>query len=274
MAKFLKGNELNSALGKIFENAEDKLYLISPYIKLHHRFSDELKRKVRNDNLKIIVVFGKNENDLSKSLMASDLDFFKQFPNIEIRYEKRLHAKFYANEKTQIISSMNLYDFSQNENIEIGVLTEYNPLGNIASKLLYDGEKSLDQDAWDYFNHVIENSQLLFKNEPEYDAGFMGFGKKFKAPKNIQDTISEHFSKSSTTSKGSVLKESTSKKEINMGYCIRTGEQIPFNTKKPFSIKGYKMWAKDKNENYSENFCHKTGKPSNGKTTFRNPILQ
>ena len=274
MAKFLKGNELNSALGKIFENAEEKLYFISPYIKLHHRYSDELKRKVSNDALKIIVVFGKNENDITKSLTASDLDFFKQFPNIEIRYEKRLHAKFYANEKTQIISSMNLYDFSQNENIEVGVLTEYNPLGNIASKLLYDGEKSLDQDAWDYFNHVIENSELLFKNEPDYETGILGFGKKFKGFKNIQDNISEHFSKGGLVSKGSQGKSTSTKKENEMGYCIRTGEQIPFNPDKPYTLKAYESWARYKNDDYPEKFCHRTGKPSNGKTSKNNPILK
>ncbi|MBN8693011.1 MAG: phospholipase D family protein [Bacteroidetes bacterium] len=168
MAKFLKGNELNTEVGKIFENAEQKLILISPYIKLHHRYADELKSKVKNDDLEIIIVFGKNEQDITKSLTAADLDFFKQFPKIEIRYEKRLHAKFYANESSQIITSMNLYDFSQDENIEVGVKTEYSLLSNFTSTVII-GEKNLDQDAWDYFGKVIENSELLFKNVPEYE---------------------------------------------------------------------------------------------------------
>jgi hypothetical protein len=48
MAKFLEGNELNSEIGKIFKNADYKLILISPYIKLHHRYADELKAKAYN----------------------------------------------------------------------------------------------------------------------------------------------------------------------------------------------------------------------------------
>ena len=56
MAKFLKGNELNTEIGRIFEYAEETLVLISPYIKLHHRYEEELKSKLNNDKLKIIVV--------------------------------------------------------------------------------------------------------------------------------------------------------------------------------------------------------------------------
>ena len=271
MAQFLKGNDLNAAIGKIFENAEDKLILISPYIKLHHRYTDELKFKVKNDKLEIVIVFGKNEKDITKSLTADDLNFFKQFPNIQIRYEKRLHAKFYANETTQILTSMNLYDYSQDENIEVGVKTEFNILSNIASQLI-SREMSVDQDAWLYFNKVIENSELLFENKPKYETTMLGLSKKYIDITNKVDKISEHFSKTYPT-KSVASKTSYSKSELVEGYCIRTAEKIPFNLEKPYSDKAYKSWAQYKNPNYKEKFCHKTGKPSDGKTSMANPIL-
>ncbi len=259
MAKFLHGNELNSEIGKVFENAEDTLILISPYIKLHHRYSDELKAKVENDKLQIRIVFGKNEKDLRKSLTLDDLNFFKQFPDIEIHYEKRLHAKFYANESTQVITSMNLYDFSQDQNIEVGVKTEYaSIIGNIASKLV-TGDAGIDTDAWNYFWKVIDNSELLFKNEPEYDSTMFGLSKKYKGYKTTVDKISGIFSQSAPL--------------IAEGFCIRTGEKIPFNEQRPYSEKAYKSWAQYKNPNYKEKFCHKTGAPSNGKTSMANPVL-
>lgn len=269
MAKFLKGNELNTQIGKIFENANDMLILISPYIKLHHRYADELKSKVDNEKLSITIVFGKNEKDLTKSMTLEDLNFFKQFPDIEIRYEKRLHAKFYANESTQIITSMNLYDFSQDENIEAGVMTEYTTLGNIASKIV-TGETNLDKDAWEYFNRVIDHSELLFKNTPEYESALLGLTKKYKGFKTEMDKISEHFSRTHApvkTASKIVVSESIE------GYCIRTGEKIPFNIQKPYSDKAYKSWAQYKNPNYKEKFCHKTGKASDGKTSMANPVL-
>lgn len=267
MAKFLKGNDLNTEIGKIFENAESKLMLISPYIKLHHRYADELKAKVINDKLEIIIVFGKNERDITKSLTNEDLAFFKQFPNIEIRYEKRLHAKFYANETTQILTSMNLYDYSQDENIEAGVKTNFNPLSNIAAKLIV-GEKTVDEDAWGYFKKVVEHSELLFKNEPEYESSWGGLTKRFKGIKNKIDKISEHFLNKPN--------QKTAYQKNNypeMGFCIRTGEQIPFNPQRPFSNRAFESWSKFKNENYPEKYCHKTGKLSNGNTSMANPIL-
>ena len=57
------------------------------------------------------------------------------------------------------------------------------------------------------------------------------------------------------------------------GYCIRTGEKIPYNLAKPFTNQAYRNWASFRNHSYPENYCHKTGKPSNGKTSMRNPIL-
>ncbi|MGK0309052.1 MAG: hypothetical protein ACI8RP_002020 [Urechidicola sp.] len=53
----------------------------------------------------------------------------------------------------------------------------------------------------------------------------------------------------------------------------RTGKSISFNPKKPYTLEAYKSWARFKNENCKEKFCHQTGKPSNGKTSFKNPIL-
>lgn len=59
----------------------------------------------------------------------------------------------------------------------------------------------------------------------------------------------------------------------NMGFCIRTGIRIPFDVNKPYSDDAYRSWARYKNPNYKEKFCHKTGKESHGKTSMNNPIL-
>jgi RNA polymerase-binding transcription factor DksA len=57
------------------------------------------------------------------------------------------------------------------------------------------------------------------------------------------------------------------------GYCIRTGVEIPFNPSKPMCADAYKKWAQFANPEYQENFCHKTGKLSYGKTSMKDPIL-
>lgn len=191
MAKFLKGNELNSELEKLFEKAEGQIVLISPYIKLHNRYASTLLTKKEDPYIEIIIVFGKNEDDLSKSMKEEDFNFFKEFPNIEIRYEKSLHAKYYANESSAILTSMNLYNFSQDNNIEAGVMTKNSIFKNITSN--FTGEESLDRSAWSYFYRVIEQSDLLFKKVPQFESTKLGLSKKYNSSKIEVDKLTDFF---------------------------------------------------------------------------------
>lgn len=243
---FLADNELNAELEKIIGYAKNKLILISPFIKLHDRLIASLRVKKNNPKLSVIVIFGKNENDLSKSINNEDIAFFKDFPNIEIRYEKRLHAKYYANEMEGILTSMNLYDFSLNNNIEAGILTK-------------------DRNASYYFDRVIEQSQLCYKRIPDFENNFLGLQKKYIGSRITVDTLTE--------TKHSSPPNYTYKKE-RTGYCIRTGVEIPFNIDKPMSLEAYRIWNEYGNADFPERYCHFTGEPSNGDTNFKAPILK
>lgn len=195
MAKFLTGNELNFELGKLLESAEGQIVLISPYIKLHERYASILKIKKDYPEIEIIIVFGKNEADISRSMKQEDFNFFKDFPNIEIRYEKRLHAKYYANENCAILTSMNLYDYSQDVNIEAGVMTKATLLGNITSNIITNvtGVDDFDSTAWSYFSIVIKQSELLFKKVPVYEKTMFGFAKKYISSETEVDKLTDFF---------------------------------------------------------------------------------
>ena len=231
--------------------------------------------------MEIIVVFGKNEDDLSKSMKKEDFDFFKEFPNIQIRYEKRLHAKYYASESIAILTSMNLYSFSQDNNIEAGVMTKTTLLGNITSVI---SEDSFDDQAWDYFGRVIEQSKLLFHKEPKFDKGKLGtgLGKKYLHSDIEIDLLSDFFenrTKYDSKKKKPVIIEDRidnvkKNKKVTKGYCIRTCVEIPFNVKKPLSNSAYKQWNKYGDSNYAEKFCHFSGEDSNGETSVNKPILK
>lgn len=223
MGKFLTGNELNSELEKIFERADEQIILISPYIKLHDRYASTLRTKKDNPKIKIIIVFGKNEEDLSKSMKQEDFNFFKEFPNIQIRYEKRLHAKYYSNESAAILTSMNLYNFSQDNNIEAGVMTKATLFGNLASNLMTNvtGEDSFDRTAWTYFSRVIEQSELLFKKVPEYESTMLGLSKKYKSSKTEIDKLTDFFVNRSKYEKNN---RKYNYEQKNAGFSQRTTE--------------------------------------------------
>jgi hypothetical protein len=59
-----------------------------------------------------------------------------------------------------------------------------------------------------------------------------------------------------------------------MGFCIRTGVQIPFNQKHPMCDKAFQSWEKFSNDEYPEKYCHFSGEQTNGETTFSRPILR
>ena len=266
MSHFITANDLNSALESIFEDAEEELIIISPYIKLHERFKSVLKTKLDNPDLSITVVFGKNESDLSRSMKKEDFDFFKQLPNIQIKHEKRLHAKLYANENNVLITSMNLYDYSQDTNIETGVLSKTNDK--------YVGGSSLG-----YFERVINQSVLLFDKVPFYDKGILGLTKKYEKSKIEYDVSTEFYNNSNFTETRNSKRERVNKvdkksDQKTIGYCIRTGVEIPFDTEKPLSINAYKSWKKFKNDEYAEKYCHFSGEPSNGETSVKKPVLK
>jgi hypothetical protein len=285
MAKFLTESDLNAALERIFRDARESLVIVSPYIRLHDRIKDLLKEIKDDPQIKITLLFGKNEADITKSFYIDDIRFFMEFPNIQIRHNKRLHAKFYANESQSLLTSLNLYDYSQNNNIEAGVLSEVS-LKNSALNMV-GGGSNLDNESIRYFLNVFERSELLFHREAQFKKAMLGITTSY------EDSIirANHLSgklepttqyrgqteqalgyASEAKSRNTQPKQSTP--AIQTGYCIRTGSTIPFNPQKPMSDEAYKNWSNFSNPDYPEKYCHYSGEPSNGETTFKKPILR
>ncbi len=267
MASFLTGSELNASIEKIFENANAQIIIISPYIKLHDRIKSVLKAKDEH-SIEIIIVFGKNEDDISKSITKEDFEFLREFPNISIFYEKRLHAKYYANESSAILTSMNLYSFSQNNNIEFGVLTKRSSLGNLIK------DDNLDKQAWEYFDRVIDQAELFFKRTPQYKNINFGFSTRYEESILERDLLSMKFNLNKAIKKQKGTSFTKPKKSLATGYCIRTGKEIPFNVEKPMCYEAYKEWSKYNNPDYPEKYCHFSGENSNGETSVKHPILR
>ena len=115
MAKFLNTSATNYFLEELIKDAKDRLILISPYLKLNDRMKELLADKNR---LKIDVrmVYGKSE------LQPQEISWLKELTYIRTSFCKNLHAKCYLNEELCIITSLNLYEFSQVNNNEMGIL--------------------------------------------------------------------------------------------------------------------------------------------------------
>lgn len=114
MAKFLNTSATNYYLEELIKSASDRLILISPYLKLNDRIKELLEDKNRL-KIDVRIVYGKSELKLDEINWLRELDF------IRTSFCKNLHAKCYINEESAIITSLNLYEFSQINNNEMGV---------------------------------------------------------------------------------------------------------------------------------------------------------
>ncbi|TWT61714.1 phospholipase D family protein [Rubinisphaera italica] len=115
MAKFLNTSAINYFLEEIIKSASDRLVLISPFLKLNDRIKELLEDKNRL-KIDVRIVYGKNE------LQPEEINWLKELSFIRTSFCKNLHAKCYLNESNCIITSLNLYEFSQVNNNEMGIL--------------------------------------------------------------------------------------------------------------------------------------------------------
>lgn len=297
MTQFYTGEALADKLYDIIWNAKKELLILSPFIHLDDYCKEVFKNYKHDPELEVVLVFGKNEREAGKSLNKNDLDFFKEFKNITIIYCKNLHAKFYSNEKEGLLTSLNLLDKCMVNNIEYGIhfTNSLSPIDKLYTQ------------TNEYTNEVITTSPCVYVKRPNFKKEFLGLKKTYLTSDVLWDVTDELYQNRKYTEKfysdfdgeinitkelkpnreefhntvNEVKKEYKKPREYNVsnsyqqefGYCIRTGERIPFDVTHPFSLDAYRSWASFKNWNYRENYCHKTGEQSNGRTSMAEPIL-
>ncbi|NQY25703.1 MAG: DNA repair protein [Piscirickettsiaceae bacterium] len=114
MAKFLNTSATNYFLEDLIKSAQDRLILISPFLKLNDRIKELLEDKNRL-KIDVRIIYGKSE------LHNDEISWLSELTYIRTSFCKNLHAKCYMNEENCIITSLNLYEFSQVNNNEMGV---------------------------------------------------------------------------------------------------------------------------------------------------------
>ena len=229
MAKFLDTTGVSYHLQQLINRANERLILISPFLKIN----DRIKQSLADKNLMKIdirVVYGKNE------LQPEENNWLKSMQSIKTYFCKDLHAKCYLNEKEAIITSMNLYEFSQVNNNEMGIYIE----------------REKDPEL---YKDISEEAQRLIRIGDEIVVSVEKAIDKDKDKKNEKDE----------RPKPKLNKDS--------GFCIRTGVQVPFDIERPFSYDAYKKWNEYGDRDYPEKYCHYSGEDSSGQTSMNKPIL-
>ncbi|MDQ3140960.1 MAG: hypothetical protein M3Q56_01810 [Bacteroidota bacterium] len=307
MSKFITGKALDDAICDIIFKAKDILVIVSPYIRLDGYFKKIFDNHQHNPNVHIVIVFGKNEGQVGKSFSPDDFEYFRKFNFLSVVYVPNLHGKYYGNEQEGVVTSINLHDYSFANNIEFGIHHQSTIMDNLKESTdqaawNYCREVSKSHDVILIKRPVFEKKFLgltknFLKSETLFDATqnllsnlnyekkrlsefpeFIEFGKSENSVRPSREEYKKAEKQEVKTERKSSapdfpVKERKNSERQQEGYCIRTGVVIPYNPERPFSYDAYKSWAQYGNKDYAEKFCHRTGKPSNGKTSFANPVM-
>lgn len=214
MAKFLTTRGTTSKIEYIINHAKRHVVLISPFVKIPETLFQCIQGVDKN-NVKISIVFGKK--DLEPEVKGQ----LGTLKNLKLYYLENLHAKCFFNEDTLVITSLNLYDFSEHSNREMGVL------------LTQKDDEIAFKEAIEEANRIINLADNLLKTQND-----------------SKGSLSGRTASSRKKSEGTGLN----------GYCIRCDSKIPFNPDKPYCPTCFKEWSQWENPDYEEEYCHKCGK--------------
>lgn len=138
MIKFLTTTGISYRIDEMIKSAKDWIILASPYLQLTESF----KQKLRKDLPRGIKVIYREDN-------KGEVNFFKQLKNCKVYKLWNLHAKCYLNENVIIVASMNLYNYSQQNNREMG----FEIIKDEEDKELYE---EIYNEIMDYINISVE----------------------------------------------------------------------------------------------------------------------
>lgn len=200
-------------LERLIKDAKERLILVSPYLKINDRLRQLLDDQDRF-KIDIRVVYGKNE------LLPEENNWLRSKISIRTSYCKNLHAKCFLNETEALITSMNLYEFSQVNNEEMGVLVNRN-------------------------------------NDPEL---FEGVHQEASRLIRISEELQVEVRKVTPKTSSSPRSKTTAKKAApETGHCIRCSNEIKADPSVPYCKDCYAIWKRYGDENYVEKHCHICG---------------
>jgi hypothetical protein len=214
MIEFLTTGGVGLQLENLIRGAQNRLVLISPYIRISTILFESLREADRR-SVKTILLHKGNKLEREDSLKLTLLT------NLTLGIIPNLHARCYLNENMAIVSSMSLYEFPEQNNLEMGFLI-----------------------------NASSDPEVYIKIKGEVDTMLnLAVTANNKSSVNTQEKP--------PLSNNQQQKPALS---IQKGYCIRCGAEVPYNPEIPFCASCFAQWSNYANFNYLEKFCHLCGR--------------
>ena len=243
MAEFLNTQGVSYKLSEIINNAKERIVIISPYLQINDLIKRRIERKIEKvKEVEVCVIFREDR------LKPEENDWLKSKPSIKTGILKNLHAKCYMNEDEALITSMNLYEYSEVRNYEMGISVSREEDHELYEKIKEESESIL----WEcgITKVTVDRVEPVQATEEKTR-------KKSSTPLEtpVESTVEEPFE---------ILETSL------VGFCIRCKDELPANPTRPYCSNCYAIWKRYKNEGYKEKYCHICG--SEYTTTLLKPL--
>ncbi len=219
MATFLDTTGGSYHLEQIIKGATERLVIISPYLRTNERIREFLDDRERL-KIDIRVVYGKTD------LAPDEMGWLRSKPGIRTSFCKNLHAKCYVNEKAALITSMNLYEFSQANNNEMGILVER------------EKEPDLYGAIWTEVQRLIRISEEIRVS--------------------VERVPAEELATDSKRERGEKASPRSDAKDAT-GFCIGCRKSLPLDPTHPYCKECYTSWKTKRDEKQEEKHCHVCG---------------
>ena len=144
MAEFLTTLQISSFIEDVIMTGKKKITLVSPYLQISRNLFERLT-DADKDGVEIVVIYGKDKLHTRERKQLTELK------NIRLYFSKNLHAKCYFNEDKLVVTSMNMYEYSEKNNREMGIGIERK-----SSKQLYE-------DVTTEVDSIISSADLKHK---------------------------------------------------------------------------------------------------------------
>ena len=216
MAEFHDTTGVSAQLTRIIKNARDRLVIISPYLRVNKQIKELLEDKDRM-RINVWIIYGKNE------LRPEENNWLRSMNSTKTGYLQDLHAKCYMNEDEALVTSMNLYEYSQVNNYEMGISVSRENDPELYGKIKDESERILRAcDPIRVTVDKVDPEQTVVQETPKEPAPTLGAPPK--------------------------------------GFCIRCKTDLPIASPvRPYCGRCFASWNRFKNDDYEEKHCHACG---------------
>lgn len=169
MSHFLNREKFNFWIPKLITQSDEEVLLIVPYIQTSDTVFKALQ-KANRDHKRIVIVYRENKlNDKEKKKLLA-------LENVDLLHHPNIHCKCYYNGDLLIIGSMNLYEYSEKNNREMGTIFSDLYEGEVEEKYNVDffqaDEFHSIAEPLEEIRQIINGSTLEKKSKITLEKGF------------------------------------------------------------------------------------------------------